>query len=338
MNAAAAKLTGWSQGLAIGKPVDDVFRVVDELTGRLITLPSHEISGSEMDTSSRTYKLCDGSDSPPILVEAAISINRDGEKPLGIVIVFRDITERRKAEEQKLRWQKMKAVTVIANGLGKELSESQSTADKLLAQLIDDADGPDRRLLDRLSRHRAKERGVLELLYTLGKKSTEKPAVVDVNQILYSLEEAFIKIMGRFRSFKFHLKPGRLFILVEADGLKEVLTRLVVEARQTTSQGSSVTIAAAAVAGAGPASSEPCVRIHIQNNPPRGRVRPQSAHLSGSADQSNISGRSAFSVAIVGNFVSANGGCLEIGRDGAQYSLTFPAANNLKRSAQHSIG
>ena len=328
MNEPASKLTGWSQSQADGKRFSDVFAPLDEATGLpavLLLTPGH-CSGSS-NASSGIYMLNTGAANGPIMIEAALCDIRDGETKLGVVVAFRDITERRKAEEHKLRWQKMNALTLLAASLAKELSESQIAADELLSQLIDNADGADLRLLESLNRQHAKERGLVQLLNTLGRGDAGKPVLVDVNDILCQLDESFVRTLGRFRSLKFHLKPGPLFVMADPVGLKEALLRLVVEARETTPRGGLVTISA--ISADTGTDREKVVRIQIGD---AGKSLPSAAKSRFSDLHNHSASRhrnSNFALTVVQNFVAANGGSLEFETDSTNrvaYFLDFPAA------------
>ncbi|HVY92817.1 MAG TPA: response regulator, partial [Bryobacteraceae bacterium] len=129
MNKPAGLLTGWDAEEAKGRPLDEVFRVSDEISG----LPAANAAAPGF----RTFILSPRGDFEPPIIEAEISENRDEGKIFGVIIAFRDITERRKAERRDRQVQKMNALTLMATGLGRELAESQSRMDESIKFLIE---------------------------------------------------------------------------------------------------------------------------------------------------------------------------------------------------------
>ena len=139
INKPASLLTGWGSEEAKGLPVDDVFRLSDETTGRPVS--------NAAAPGFHAFILSPRGDFDPPIIEAEISENRDEGKTFGVIIAFRDITERRKAERRDRQIQKMNALTLMATGLGRELAELQSRMDESIKFLIENTQGETARLL-----------------------------------------------------------------------------------------------------------------------------------------------------------------------------------------------
>ncbi|MFB9330754.1 ATP-binding protein [Paenibacillus aurantiacus] len=98
MNEAAAKLTGWSSQEAIGRPLTSIFRLVDA-SGAPLELPL--IAGARVSSSGlkRNSTLVDKTGSQKYISASVSEIRNNEDIRTGIVVVFRDITRLRKAEE-----------------------------------------------------------------------------------------------------------------------------------------------------------------------------------------------------------------------------------------------
>ncbi len=138
MNAPASKLTGWDWREARGKPLLEVFQVFEEATGLPVVHPLEAIyDGREVVSNARTFKLRNrNGDDSAALVEARLSSNYDEKSLLGIIVVFREVTERRRIEEQYRQVQKMSAVTQMATGLGRDLDDSQRHMNGAMSKLV----------------------------------------------------------------------------------------------------------------------------------------------------------------------------------------------------------
>ena len=99
LNAVAANLTGWTQGEAIGRPVAEVLRILNEETGQPAFLPVAETlaKGTTQGLANHTLLLARDGTRRPIADSCAPIRSRDGSV-IGAVLVFRDVTLERAAE------------------------------------------------------------------------------------------------------------------------------------------------------------------------------------------------------------------------------------------------
>jgi PAS domain S-box-containing protein len=99
LNHAAAALTGWTETEASGRPLSEVFQIVNEQTREVVESPVAQVvrEKSVVGLASHTILLSrDGREIP--IDDSSAPIQGTGGELLGVVLVFRDITERRQAE------------------------------------------------------------------------------------------------------------------------------------------------------------------------------------------------------------------------------------------------
>ena len=99
MNPAAQSVTGWKQEEAVGKKMDEVFKIVDEKALIPVESPMAETIRQRivMNLTAPVLLITKNGDKVPVEDSAAPMINEKGELT-GAVMVFRDITERKEAE------------------------------------------------------------------------------------------------------------------------------------------------------------------------------------------------------------------------------------------------
>lgn len=124
LNRVAEILSGWTQEEASGKNIEQVFLLVDEESGerkgnpviRAInangTVGLHK--GTVLVTKGREEFRYVSASSSPIRDKNGIII--------GVVLVFRDITQRKKMEEELLKAQKLESIGVLAGGIAHDFN------------------------------------------------------------------------------------------------------------------------------------------------------------------------------------------------------------------------
>ena len=102
LNAVAERLTGWTQAEAAGHPLDEVFQIVNETTRASVENPALRAlrDGRVVALANHTLLIARDGSVRPIDDSAAPMLGPDG-RPLGAVLVFRDVSERKQAEEAR---------------------------------------------------------------------------------------------------------------------------------------------------------------------------------------------------------------------------------------------
>ena len=117
MNAEAEALTGWTLALAFTKPVTEVFNIINEYTRRKVEDPVSRVlkEGIVVGLANHTILVRrDGTEVP--IDDSGAPIRDCGGKIMGVVLVFRDITERKQVEEaMRKSEEKYRSIVETAN-------------------------------------------------------------------------------------------------------------------------------------------------------------------------------------------------------------------------------
>lgn len=102
INPVAALLTGWPVDEAMGKPLAEVLRIADESTGEAFTGPRQHILDSRRTVSATSHSRLLGRGGRDVPIESNSAPIRDDDGRIsGMVLVFRDISARKRAEAEK---------------------------------------------------------------------------------------------------------------------------------------------------------------------------------------------------------------------------------------------
>ncbi|MCX6996292.1 MAG: PAS domain S-box protein [Kiritimatiellaeota bacterium] len=99
MNPVAAEMTGWREAEALGQPLPEVFRIVNEQTRAPAANPVERVlaTGSVVGLANHTVLIArDGKERP--IADSSAPIRDPAGKLLGVVLVFQDATMQREAE------------------------------------------------------------------------------------------------------------------------------------------------------------------------------------------------------------------------------------------------
>ena len=104
LNAVAERLTGWSLADASGRPVEEIFRIVEETSRAPVEGPVRRVIGRGEIVGLANHTLLiarDGTQTP--IADSAAPIRDSRGRLDGVVLVFRDIAVQRRAEREAQR-------------------------------------------------------------------------------------------------------------------------------------------------------------------------------------------------------------------------------------------
>jgi len=121
-NTVAEKLTGFSSDNAVGKPIVEVLRLRRAGDSRSIDLVGLALKDSEPTSFGGDFVLV-GKDGFERLIECGGSPIRDRQSRVaGVVFVFRDVTEKRRAAEELLKASKQESISLLAGGIAHDFN------------------------------------------------------------------------------------------------------------------------------------------------------------------------------------------------------------------------
>lgn len=101
LNPVAEKLTGWKYGDALNKPVEEIFVIKNARTGEQVQNPVKKVleTGGVVGLANHT-KLVSKNGKEYQIADSGAPIKNDDGKVIGVVLVFRDVTEEYKIQQE----------------------------------------------------------------------------------------------------------------------------------------------------------------------------------------------------------------------------------------------
>jgi signal transduction histidine kinase/CheY-like chemotaxis protein len=162
----------------------------------------------------------------------------------GIILNARDITERRRLEEQLRQAQKMEAVGQLAGGIAHDFNNLLTAILGYANLLIDEIakEDPLRQDLEEIRSAGERAASLTRQLLAFSRRQMLQPQAVDLNGLIHQLERLLRRLISEDVELVTALTPDIPAIKVDPASIEQVLVNLVVNARDAMSHGGRVTI------------------------------------------------------------------------------------------------
>lgn len=226
LNEAAESLLGWTQSEALGRPIDEVYRVVNMHGIAATTSQLSKVLQKPMATGKQRFRLCTRSGRQVPIEDSASPIVKDG-RVVGAATVFLDVSVRVAAEQRQER-QRHRLKTKVENtvaALGQTRTELQALSRHLMTAQEEERCRVARELHDDLGQQTA----LLEIEADRLRRLLSQVTAADaVQAALSSVVTRSREIADGLRSVSHRLHPS----VLEDLGLQVAVRMLVEEHRR----------------------------------------------------------------------------------------------------------
>lgn len=256
INPIAQQLTDWKQSEALGHKLTDVFNLMKEhqlvsVDGELTRILK---DGTAIE-SGKDYILLAREGRQTSIEFSASPIRGDDSRIFGVVLTFRDITERKNAEdrEKKLqdrlfRYQRMESLGALAGGVASDLNNilgpMVSYPDLIAGKLT--PENPARKDLEIIKNSARKAVDVIRDLLTLGRIGHFPMAPVPLNRLLEDIlkNPAFQSLQAGAPLIRVELSLGADLppVLGSESHLQELVLNLFINAFESMPEGGRITV------------------------------------------------------------------------------------------------
>jgi PAS domain S-box-containing protein len=244
MNHAAERLTGWTEREAVGQPLDQVMRLTGGdrgvgpesvwravlATGAVLDLPHGTVlesrSGKECAVAASVSPICDVT----------------GEE-MGVVLVFRDMSEEQMLRSEALKAQKLESLGVLAGGIAHDFNNVLVViaGNLQMARVYPRGDERHATLLRSAETACLKARSLAEQLLTFARGGAPIKQVTSLDGLVR--DTALFALSGSNVSCQFAIDDDLWAVEADAGQISQVISNLVINADQAMPAGGSLQIA-----------------------------------------------------------------------------------------------
>jgi PAS domain S-box-containing protein len=234
-NPAAERIYGYGAAEMIGEPVLHLAppEAVDDLRRALrIVLAGERVEASD------TVQLC--RDGRRIAVSLSLSPIRDAAGRVGCAsLIARDVTERKRLEEQYRQAQKLEVVGRLAGGVAHDFNNLLTAIGGTAAVLLADLPDGSAMRADLLDIRGASERAasLTRQLLAFSRKQVLQPRVLDLNIVVAGTDRMLRRVIGEDVELVTVLSPGAGCVRVDPVQVEQVLSNLALNARDALPSG-----------------------------------------------------------------------------------------------------
>jgi PAS domain S-box-containing protein len=243
INRVAQTLTGWRQEDAAGKRLDEVFHLEDEENGgNNIDLLNKVIQTKQVIEISGQCVL-KGKDGTQFLIEdsAAPIFDRLSEVT-GIVIVFRDITNEKRIEEELQNARKIDSIGVLAGGIAHDFNNilTAITGNISLAKMFTDPESKAQTRLDEAEKACVRATALTQQLITFSKGGAPVKRTTSIKELLE--DSAAFALRGSNVRCDLTIGDGLYPCDIDDGQISQAFNEIVINADQSMPEGGVITV------------------------------------------------------------------------------------------------
>lgn len=245
INRVAESLTGWPGQEAIGRPLREVYQVTSDRTR-----DNHD-AGVEDGLTTESFSNLDRQTiliardgTRRIIADSGAPILDHEGRIIGVVLVFRDITERTLLERQLQQAQKIESIGTLAGGIAHDFNNILTGiigyVDLALMSLSDESPlWSDLLEIKKQAEHAA---ALTRQLLTFSRRQPFDPRLVDLNLVISDTEKFLRRVIGEHIDLRLLAAPDLVMVYVDPTQVQQVLMNLCINARDAMPNGGQLTI------------------------------------------------------------------------------------------------
>ena len=243
MNQVAEDMTAWKQSEAFQSRLEEVFKIIDEKTGESLENPVQKVlnTGAIVGLTNHTV-LVGREGSKKIVTYNAAPIKDEDNTVFGVILVFRDVTERIRVEKESIKIQKFEALELLAGGIAHDFNNILTAIMgniNIMKSLLDENDEAMERLKD-ISMASSRARELTHNLLTFSRDGLTSRCIARIDDLIR--ESVDISLTGSRVKTAYNIPDNPWPVSIDPSRMGQVFQNLAVNAIQAMPRGGKLTV------------------------------------------------------------------------------------------------
>ncbi len=243
LNKVAERLTGWPQEEANGQPLEKIFNIVDEKTRKPRTDPVRSVldSGEIVGMANHTV-LVSRNGREMSIADSGAPIRDPQSKIIGVILVFRDVTDKRRMEEDALKVRKLESVGVLAGGIAHDFNNILVSVIGNIGMALTGISPTDERydLLKEAEKASLRARDLTQQLLTFSKGGEPVKEIASIDAIIR--DSADFVLRGSNVRCEYRFSDDLHLLEIDTGQISQVIQNIVMNANQAMPDGGVIMI------------------------------------------------------------------------------------------------
>ena len=238
INRVAEHLTGWRQEEALGEPLERVFTIINEHTRKRCDNPVAKVleTGQIIGLANNTVLISrDGTER--VIEDSGAPILDQQKRTIGVVLVFRDATEKRRLQDERQKAQRLESIGILAGGIAHDFNNSLTAiiGNISLAKFYAKPGDKVFEKLEEIERAAMQTKDLTQQLLTFSKGGEPIKEIVSIAELLK--EAALFTLRGSNVRCTFDLPENLWPVSIDAGQMSQVFNNIIINAEQSMPEG-----------------------------------------------------------------------------------------------------
>ncbi|MEA2108399.1 MAG: ATP-binding protein [Pseudomonadota bacterium] len=244
LNKVAEQITGWNNKDAAGQKVEKIFTTIDGKTGKPLGCPAYQILKHGIITNlNQDYILITKDGNKRNIADSVAPVRDKESNIIGVVLVFRDVTEQLRTEEELIKAKKLESVGVLAGGIAHDFNNILVAIMgniSLAANLVDKREKV-YSLIKNAEKASLRAKDLTGQLLTFAKGGDPVKQTAAIGDLIK--ETANFVLHGSQVACTYHIPDNLWLTDIDSGQISQVIQNLVINALQAMPEGGTIDIA-----------------------------------------------------------------------------------------------
>ena len=233
VNTITEQLTGWSRQEAVGRPLPEIFNIINEHTGQPCENPVDKVlaTGRIVDLANHTVLIArDGK--RYAIEDSGAPIFDQQDNIIGTVLVYRDVTEEKRTNAELAKIKKLESVGVLAGGIAHDFNNILTAilGNVELANFYIEPTSEAYPLLEETRKAAIRAKDLTQQLLTFAKGGDPVRQTASIDKII--TDSANFVLHGSSVACDYHIPDDLWQVAVDTGQISQVIQNIILNASQ----------------------------------------------------------------------------------------------------------